>query len=248
MSTAAAALTRPDRYPRSARYDPAWVTSLDMGPHPLWQLEDLLTDLELAPGSRVLDLGCGKGATSVFLARECDVDVVAFDLWVAQDELRATLAEAGVADRVTAVNGDARDLPFADDEFDAVVSIDAFEYVGTDVRFLPGLLRVVAPGGAVGMTTPALRSDPYETPPPAWVTDVVGWEVAAWHSPQWWATHWRLTGLVDDVVARLQDGGREDWLLWQEALGDGPDAPVRRMLEADTDGELGFAIVSARKR
>ncbi|HLS41464.1 MAG TPA: hypothetical protein VK038_11955 [Ornithinicoccus sp.] len=42
-----------------------------MGPHPLWQLEDLLPDLALRPGDRVLDLGCGRGATSVFLAREC---------------------------------------------------------------------------------------------------------------------------------------------------------------------------------
>ena len=82
-----AALTRPDRYPLSTRYDPAWVLRLDMGPHPLWQLEDLLDDIDLHPGAKVLDLGCGKGATSVFLARECGVDVVAFDLWI--DESRA---------------------------------------------------------------------------------------------------------------------------------------------------------------
>ncbi|ACQ80891.1 Methyltransferase type 11 [Beutenbergia cavernae DSM 12333] len=248
MTPATAELVRPDRYPRSAGYDPAWVLGLDMGPHPLWQLEDLLADVELQPGARVLDLGCGKGATSVFLARELDVEVVAFDLWVEADELHATLEEAGVADRVSAVNGDARDLPFADDEFDAVVSIDAFEYLGTDVRFLPGLLRVVRPGGAVGMTTPALRTDPYESDPPGYVTDVVGWETAGWHAPQWWARHWELTGLVDGVVARLQDGGRDDWVRWCRALGDGPDAPVRRMLEADTAEELGFAVVSARKR
>jgi cyclopropane fatty-acyl-phospholipid synthase-like methyltransferase len=42
-----------------------------MGPHPLWQLEDILPALALKPGSRVLDLGCGRGATAVFLAREC---------------------------------------------------------------------------------------------------------------------------------------------------------------------------------
>ncbi len=78
-----------------------------MGSHPLWQLEDLLNDLRLQPGSRVLDLGCGHGATSVYLARECNVEVTAIDLWVGEDELRAHLRAAGVSVRVTAMNGNA---------------------------------------------------------------------------------------------------------------------------------------------
>ena len=65
----------PERYPRSDKYDPGWLLSLDMGPHPLWLLEDLARDLTLEPGMRVLDLGSGKGATSVFLAKEYGVQV-----------------------------------------------------------------------------------------------------------------------------------------------------------------------------
>jgi cyclopropane fatty-acyl-phospholipid synthase-like methyltransferase len=89
-------LRRRDRYPRASKYDPAWVLSLDMGPHPLWQLEDLLPSLALAPGMRVLDLGAGQGATSVFLARECDVDVVALDLWIPSEQAGAVHEAAGV--------------------------------------------------------------------------------------------------------------------------------------------------------
>lgn len=241
-------LTRPDRHPLSSKYDPTWILGLDMGPHPLWQLEDLLAQLNLRPGSRVLDLGCGKGATSVFLARECDVDVVAFDLWIDEAELRSTVEAQGVEDRVAVVNGDARNLPFQDDDFDAIVSIDAFEYFGTDVRFLPALLRVLKSGGRLGMTTPALRPDPYEQRPPESVTNVVGWEAASWHAPEWWATHWDLSGLVDDVAARMQPGGREDWLIWSAALGDEPDTPLCQMLAAANDDQLGFAIVTATKK
>ena len=58
--SAITALIRPDRYPLSSRYDPRWVMALEMGPHPLWQLEDILPALALVPGSRVLDLGCGR--------------------------------------------------------------------------------------------------------------------------------------------------------------------------------------------
>jgi len=94
--TAIDALIRPDRYPLSSRYDPRWVVALEMGPHPLWQLEDIVPALALEPGDRVLDLGCGRGATSVFLARECGVTVTACDLWVNAEELAGVFRKAGV--------------------------------------------------------------------------------------------------------------------------------------------------------
>ncbi len=54
---------QPDLYPLTSKYDPAWLLSLDMGPNPLWLLGDLVADLQLKPGMRVLDLGSGRGAT-----------------------------------------------------------------------------------------------------------------------------------------------------------------------------------------
>ncbi|MCU1539051.1 MAG: Methyltransferase type 11, partial [Humibacillus sp.] len=39
-----------DAFPRSAKYDARWLVDLDMGPHPLWLLEDLTADLDLRPG------------------------------------------------------------------------------------------------------------------------------------------------------------------------------------------------------
>lgn len=129
---------------------PEWVMDLDMGPHPLWQLEDLASAMDLRAGDRVLDLGSGRGATSVFLAREFGSVVTAADLWVPVQEATAMFRAAGVADRVTAVQADARALPFDDEEFDAIVSIDAFEYFGTDVQTLPRLVQVLRAGGQLG--------------------------------------------------------------------------------------------------
>jgi ubiquinone/menaquinone biosynthesis C-methylase UbiE len=244
-------LVRPEKYPLSSKYDPRWVLSLDMGPHPLWQLEDLIGDTGLRPGMRVLDLGSGRGATSVFLARELGVDVVACDLWVAAEEAQEVFEEARVADRVTAVNADVRELPFSDQEFDAIISIDAFEYFGTDVHLLPGLLRVLKPGGPIAMSTPALRLDPYDQPVPADIWDLFGYEVAAWHTPAWWQRHWELSGLLEDVHARWQEGGRDNWLWWQRASGiykgEDPDVVID-ILERDVDELLGFTLIWGRKR
>ena len=97
------------------------------------------------------------------------------------------------------------------------------------------------------MTTPALRLDPYVTTPPACVSDLIDWECAGWHSPEWWVRHWTLTPAGDRLRARMQENGKDDWLRWAKALGEG-DGTVVRMLEADRDDQIGFAIVSAVKK
>jgi 2-polyprenyl-3-methyl-5-hydroxy-6-metoxy-1,4-benzoquinol methylase len=74
------------RFPRSAGYDQQWLIDNAMGPHPLWLLEWLWPTLDLPRGARVLDLGCGTALTSIFMAREFGVDVIAADLWVPPSE------------------------------------------------------------------------------------------------------------------------------------------------------------------
>ena len=54
------ALTRA-RYSRSNAYDPAWVCANEMGPNALWLLEWLCEAIDLRPGMRGLDMGCGQG-------------------------------------------------------------------------------------------------------------------------------------------------------------------------------------------
>lgn len=142
-------LIRPDRYPRSSRYDPGRLLDLGMGPHPLWLLEDLAAELDLRPGMRVLDLGSGRGATPVFLAREYGVRAVAADRWVPAEEAAAVLAEAGAADRVEAVRAEAHTLPFEPGSFDAIVGVDAFECFGIGDHYLPHLVSFLRPGGTV---------------------------------------------------------------------------------------------------
>ncbi|MFI8520821.1 SAM-dependent methyltransferase [Streptomyces sp. NPDC085481] len=248
-------LVRPDRYPRSSRYDPAWLVGLDMGPNPLWLLEDLVRNLELRPGMRVLDLGSGKGATSVFLAREYGVDVVAADWWIPAEDAAAVFTEAGVADRVEAIRTEAHVLPFEPESFDAIVSIDAFEYFGTADNYLPYLTGFLRPGGQLGIATPAMTREVRELGAiPAHVKRVVGWEAMAWHTAEWWRFLWEITGLVDVTSARLQEDAWRDWLLWTRVCAaQHPDGlavhqPVIDMLTEDAGEYLSFALVTARKK
>lgn len=239
-------------YPRASTYDRDWLLSLDMGPNPLWLLEDLLGDIDLAYGARVLDLGSGLGATSVFLAREYGAEVWATDLWISEVDAARVAAEAGVENRVHVVNSDAHALPYDENQFDAIVSIDAWEYFGTDDRFLPTLLRVLRPGGHIGIATPCLLTEfaTYQDCP-AHVRDVVGWEAVGWHSPSWWRTQWERTGLVDVTSCRAQDSAWSDWLAWTRALDardPGSQEAVLAMLGADHGENLSFALLTAVKR
>ena len=244
------ALVRPDRYPMSSKYDPAWLLEMNMGPNPLWLLENLLGDLDLQPGMTVLDLGPGRGATSVFLVKELGVEVVAADLWVEPAAIAQVFAEEGVGDRAQPVQADARALPFPPDHFDAIVSIDAFEYFGTDDTYFPYLAGFVKPGGTISMAAPALRREIRELGAvPSHVERCVGHEALAWHTAEWWRVHWELTGLATVTSARLQNDGWGDWLSWERAalaFGNGDQAVVD-MLEADGGELLTFALVTAQR-
>jgi cyclopropane fatty-acyl-phospholipid synthase-like methyltransferase len=68
-------LLKKAKFPRSAAYDEDWMMDNQMGPNVLWLVEWQCEVLPLKPGMRVLDLGCGKAMTSIFLAREFGVRV-----------------------------------------------------------------------------------------------------------------------------------------------------------------------------
>ena len=122
-------------FPRSSTYDPQWVLDHAMaGPPVLWLVEWLTERLDLKPGMRVLDLGCGEDH-SVFLAKEFSVTVWAADLWIKPTENFTDRKSWNVISRLS-VDGRAHALPFADGYFDAVVSFDAYHYFGTDDLYL----------------------------------------------------------------------------------------------------------------
>jgi ubiquinone/menaquinone biosynthesis C-methylase UbiE len=239
-----------DAFPKSAKYDAMWLVDLDMGPHPLWLLEDLAADLELRPGMRVLDLGSGLGATSVFLAKEYGVHVVAADLWVDPSEAGAVFDKEGVADRVLPVRVDAHQLPFGRGTFDAVVSIDAWEYFGTGDHYPPYVARFLRPGGQLGVATPALTTEVRELGEiPDHLDRVVGAETAAWHTAEWLRSQWEFSRAFTSVTARSQPEGCANWLLWERAVNElkgQATSPVQQMLEADGGAFVTFALVTGR--
>jgi SAM-dependent methyltransferase len=237
-------------FPHSSKYDAKWLVDLDMGPHPLWLLEDLAADLDLRPGMRVLDLGSGLGATSVFLAREYGVRVVAADLWVDPNEAAEVFRKEGVDDRILPMRVDAHQLPFGRGTFDAIVSIDAWEYFGTGDHYPPYVAKFLKPEGQLGVATPALTTEVRELGEiPDHIDRVVGSETAAWHTAEWLRSQWEFSRAFTKVTARSQPDGWANWLLWERAvmeLKGELTSPVQQMLEMDAGAFITFALVTGR--
>jgi len=235
------------RFPRSSAYHPEWIVAgVSGGANPLWLTEWLAESLDLRSGMRVLDLGCGRAMSSIFLRREFGVQVWATDLWFSASENLQRVRDAGVDDSVFPIHADARSLPFATEFFDAVVCIDSFYYYGTDDLYLNYLARFVKPGGVVGIAGAGLTREMEGEVPDhlhAW------WEpsMCCLHSAAWWERHWERTGILDiDVADTLPDG----WRLWRDWItAVAPDNAVEiRALEADRGSYLGYVRLVGRRR
>lgn len=105
--------------------------------------------LELPPGTKLLDIGCGAGQLALIAARQ-GAQVTGCDIatnWLERARERA--AAEGLS--ATFVEGDAEALPCADGQFDAVVSLIGAMFAPRPERVASEMLRVCRPGGMIAM-------------------------------------------------------------------------------------------------
>ena len=251
----AAGLFRHDRFPRSAAYDARWIAENQMGPNVLWLAEWLMEAFSIEPGMRVLDLGCGRAASSIFIAKETGATVFATDLWIHPADNWGRIREAGLEDRVVPIHAEAHALPFAEGFFDAIVSLDAYPYFGTDDLYLSYITRFLAPGGRLGVVSVGLTAE-LDGPPPdhlcqAQENGATFWEsdCCTFHCADWWRRHWAKTGRVRvELADTLLDG----WRYWAqheravEAMGAGVFPSVEQALLTDAGRTIAIVRVLAR--
>jgi cyclopropane-fatty-acyl-phospholipid synthase len=112
------------------------------------KLDLVCRKLGLAPGMRLLDVGCGWGSLALHAAREYGADVVGITLSAEQAELaRQRTEQAGLAGRITIRIQDYRDVD--DGPYDAISSIGMAEHVGRVAMgdYVCALHDLLAPGG-----------------------------------------------------------------------------------------------------
>ena len=197
-------------------YDTNFVLKNMMGPNVIKLTEELTGHLDLKEGMNVLDLGCGKALSSIFIAKEYGATVYAADLWVPAAENYERVKSFGLGDKVIPVQADAHSLPYEDGFFDAVVSIDSYHYFGTNERYLIDYLaKLVKPNGIIAFASPGftreLTCEEIEKLKPYWMSG----KFLTFHSNKWWRSLWERSLVVDvldsfDFACNIE--AWEDWL------------------------------------
>ncbi len=132
----------------SCAYYPSDAPGVSLADAQRAKLDLVCGKLGLAPGMRLLDVGCGWGSLSIHAAREYGVRVTGVSLSREQLEFaRKRAADHGVADLIDFRLQDYRDL--ADGPYDAAASIEMGEHVGDEQypTFVGTVHRMVRPGG-----------------------------------------------------------------------------------------------------
>jgi cyclopropane fatty-acyl-phospholipid synthase-like methyltransferase len=256
------------RFPRSHNYNLDWIREGGMGSNPLWIAEWLSERLDLRPGMRVLDLGCGKAKSSIFLAREFGVEVWAADLWVSPSENYERIRDAELdllpippgegrgegassqqevsTARVIPLRVNAHTLPFAADYFDVITAHDSFSYFGTDDLYLNYLVQFVKPSGQLGVAGAGLVGEISSTVPEHLQAE---WSQDFWclHSAPWWRNHWARTGLVDVEFAESMPEAWRIWSHWQRHHAP-ENVSEFEMIERDAGRTFTYNRLIARRR
>lgn len=235
-------------YVKSKKYDSEFVKANMMGPNSMVILENLLENVHLTSNMRVLDLGCGNGLTSIFLAKEYGVQVFAVDLWVSASDNYKRFSEVGLENQIVPIHADATQLPFADEYFDAVISVDAYHYFGSnDAYFDLHLYQILKENAIIAIAVPGMKSEIHNNIPgemkPHWSKEAV----AMWNSCDWWRKTLSKSENIKIESIQEMDCFNEAWQDWLKTENSYAIAD-KLMLEADNGRYMNLiSIIGSRQ-
>ena len=196
--------------------------------------------------------GDGKGLTSIFLAKEYGVTVYATDLWISATENYERFKSFGLENQIIPIHAEAHNLPYADEYFDAVISIDSYHYFGANDTYLPEhLARLVKRGGQFGIAAPGLTKELNGIIPDSikfvWKEDQMD-DLLTFRSVDWWKSTWGKSGLVSITSSGEIEDAKAIWYEWaaiaRKRLGFNDD----EMLDADKENYLTLVYFTAVKK
>ena len=233
------------------RYSRYFTKEFLMGPNSFRLLEELLRRNPFVTRfDRTLDLGCGMALTSVFLANETPAkSVYAFDLWVNATDNLKRIRELALEDRIIPIHGDALDMPFAQDWFDAIVSVDSYHYFGCKEGVLAGrILPFLRRGGSVMIVVPGLKEEPRGEMRTLFETWAEGDDSLCFKTAGWWKKLLKKECgkqcEISVMEAECCDEAWEDWFNTGHEYG----IRDREFLSQGLDRILNFPLIYVRKK
>lgn len=236
-------------FPASCKYDSEWIRKNSIGEGVLYNLESLCQVVEFTPGMRVLDLGCGKAISAIFLAREFGVQVWALDKLVSPTENHSRILEMECENKVFPLQLDARELPFPQEFFDAIVVVDSYHYFGTDEKYTPYICKFLKPGGWIGVVDICFAREIFRRAElPTYLRPAYSDSWYFVHSVDWWRRFWEKTELLKVSTAEILPQNRFVRTRYvEDARKGGTSDAFADALENDSDGLIGFFRLVAKR-
>lgn len=237
------------KYILSEKYNTKELQAKIMGPNPIKLEEELLLNSKIPKGAVVCDLGSGQGLTSVFLAKEYGFKVYAADLWSDPEENRIFFDDMGLTkEQIIPVKADAEALPFEKEFFDAVVSIDSYNYFGRDPKFLDEkLLPYVKNGGYIYIAIPGMKKDCHDNLPSELLLSWTPEQLDYMHDVDYWRNMVSQSRNAEVISVHEMESNDEVWADWlkqenEYAVGD------RKSMETGGGKYLNFIAIILRKK
>lgn len=235
-------------YIKSKKYDTPAMLEKIMGPNPIKLEEELLQNHKIPQGAAVMDLGSGQGLTSVFLAKEYDFCVYAVDLWSDPAENQKFFEEMGLLrEQIIPVKADATALPFEKEFFDAVVSIDSYNYFGRDSQYLnKSLLPFVKSGGYIYIVIPGMKKDCHDKLPAELLLSWTPEQLEYMHDVDYWMD--MVSQSNADVISISEMESNEE--VWNDWLACNNEYAIndRKAIDAGGGKYLNFIAMVLRKK
>jgi cyclopropane fatty-acyl-phospholipid synthase-like methyltransferase len=199
-----------------------------MGPNAMRLSEEMTSYLNIEPDMRVLDLGCGRGLSTLYLVKKYGVSVFAADLWISPTDNYERFKSLGIDDKAFPISVDAtKGLPFANGYFDLLFTVGAYHHFGDTEQMLPSLISLVKKGGYIAIAIPGIKYEFGENVPdemkPFW-----NYEVARTiHSLDWWKDLWKKAEGIEIVDIREMLCCKQSWDEWHTSYWEGIEEDIR---------------------
>lgn len=139
-------------------YQESHISYIEASQKTVETMASMVTNLKAA--SHVLDIGSGFGGSARYLAKKFGCRVTCLNLSELENEKNRTMnREQGVADLVTVIDGSYEDIPYPDENFDAVWSQDAMLHSSNRRKIFEEVARVLRNGGQFIFTDPMQKPD-----------------------------------------------------------------------------------------
>jgi len=186
------------------------------GPNAIRQSEELASHFTITKDMRVLDLGCGTGLSSLYLAQVYGAEVFATDIVDPTDNYER-FQSLGVTDNIIPMMVDAtQPLPFAKGYFDVIFSVGSYNIFGVGEKVLPNLVPYVKKGGYIAVAFPGLKfefgNNVPESMQPFWSIPIVAETV---RGIEWWKDLWSKA--EDIEIVNISEQTCHD-IAWKEYL------------------------------